>query len=167
MSDVDVKLTTDIGLTVRRLFGLGKDLNMANMEALARVGLLYATWIKQNIVARGVPAGKPFAPNAPSTINRKGSSKPLIDNADMKNSVRHQMDGKTVFIGLLRTTPHPAYTGGVANLGEIHEYGTRNGHIPARPFIEPVASSRSYQNRAISFYKTQVRAALARKGWRV
>lgn len=34
----------------------------------------------------------PFAPNSPATIALKGSDKPLIDNADMVNSIRYEVE---------------------------------------------------------------------------
>jgi len=37
-----------------------------------------------------------FTPNADSTIAKKGSSKPLIDNGTLRNSIRYQVIGKPV-----------------------------------------------------------------------
>lgn len=36
----------------------------------------------------------PFVPNSPATIKRKGSSRPLIDNGHLHNSVRYQIRQK-------------------------------------------------------------------------
>jgi hypothetical protein len=52
-------------------------------ESISRLGLYHANKIRQKI-KQG-----PFTPLKPSTIRRKGSSRPLIDTAQMLQSVTH------------------------------------------------------------------------------
>jgi hypothetical protein len=47
--------------------------------------------VKNNIVAGGDPA---FAPLAQSTIDRKGSESPLIDTAQLLNSITYVIRNK-------------------------------------------------------------------------
>lgn len=55
------------------------------IDELNKIGLAIATSI-QGKITQG-----PWAPNAPSTIKGKGSSRPLIDTGRMRASIRHQV----------------------------------------------------------------------------
>ena len=52
-------------------------------QAVALLGEWYEGKVKRKIDSIKYP------PNAPTTIARKGSSKPLIDSSQMRNSIRH------------------------------------------------------------------------------
>lgn len=73
------------------------------------------------------PGGKEYTPNHPFTIERKKSSKALINHGDLLGSITYQMSsqGDEVFVGVLRQKK--ARTPGgqmyLANLAEIHEEG--------------------------------------------
>ena len=54
-------------------------------QVLARLGVWIQGEIQQRI-ADGIPP-----PNAPSTIARKGSSKPLIDKGQLRQSITHRV----------------------------------------------------------------------------
>lgn len=62
-----------------------QDGKLNGKKALTRVGLLVVRLIQQKINQIKTP------PNAPSTIQRKGSSNPLIDFGQMINSVREKV----------------------------------------------------------------------------
>lgn len=53
-------------------------------EVAAKLGIVFADDIRQEIVDLDSPA------NAPSTVAKKGSSNPLIDTGEMKNAVTYQ-----------------------------------------------------------------------------
>lgn len=53
-------------------------------QIISKIGILFSDDVKQEIVDLDSPA------NAPSTIKKKGSSNPLIDTGEMKNSVTHE-----------------------------------------------------------------------------
>lgn len=136
------------------------DIERSASEALTSVGAFYAKEIKQGIV-RQAPGGRKFRKLADSTLKSKtnkagkAKNKALIDDGDLKNSITWKRDGmNAVFIGLLRTTKHPKYPGGVANLGAIHEYGSKKrvDRPPARPFVSPVVHSMRVQMRAQTVY---------------
>lgn len=53
-------------------------------QALERMGLKFQSAMQQNISDGGNP---PFQANAQSTIDRKGSSSPLIDSGQLRSSI--------------------------------------------------------------------------------
>jgi hypothetical protein len=55
-------------------------------QSLNRIGLLVVSMVQQKI-RKG-----PFKPNAPSTIRKKKSSRPLIDTGRMRQSISHEID---------------------------------------------------------------------------
>lgn len=76
------KITKAVGDQYIRFIEANVSLN----KALNIIGLLVTNMVKAKI-RKG-----PFAPNAPSTIKRKRSSKPLIDKGRMRNSIIHELD---------------------------------------------------------------------------
>jgi hypothetical protein len=59
---------------------------MAPVKALDTLGVVASGKVKKKIV------DGPFQPNAPSTIKRKKSSRPLIDTGSMRQSITHVLD---------------------------------------------------------------------------
>lgn len=57
-------------------------------QVLNKVGVFNVTLVQKTIVSGS------FAPNAPGTIRAKGSSKPLIDTGQMRQSVHYVIRGK-------------------------------------------------------------------------
>jgi len=72
-------------------------------------------------------------PNAPSTIKAKGSSKTLVDSGEMRNHVDHKITGE----GMLLRGEVGFFDEKNAEKAQWNEYGTRDGHIPPRPFLRP------------------------------
>jgi len=64
------------------------NLKISSIEALRLTSIFVETLIKKSI-----KTGK-WQPNAPSTIRKKRSSRPLIDNSDMIRGVKTKLDGK-------------------------------------------------------------------------
>ena len=54
-------------------------------KALGLIGVKVVAWIKETIRAGLTP------PNAPSTIERKGSSTPLVDDGQLINSIHFEI----------------------------------------------------------------------------
>lgn len=78
----------------------------------------------------GAPAGKKFAPLAPTTlavraVMGRGGKKPLIVSGALRNSIRVKQVTEGVFVGVLRSA-----SGGRANVAEMHEFGSRPIAIP-------------------------------------
>jgi len=157
----------DIKKVERIIKSMPQRIREVTRPGFEQMGMFY-----QGEIVRGMdsqaPAGQPFVPLSPKTVEarakRRGtaSTKALIDTAGMRNSVTHKVMRTpiAVFIGLLRTTMHPETGQPVANLGEIHENGT--AAIPARPFVDPIARSRSLRRRARRVFYRSVRAHRSR-----
>lgn len=64
----------------------GKDGSAAKRVALGRLGVKAQGDIQQSITSLTSP------PNSPTTIALKGSSKPLIDTGELRNSVNWKLD---------------------------------------------------------------------------
>lgn len=64
-------------------------------------------WEIQRGIKSQAPGGTPFAKLAESTIDRKGSSKALIDTGFLVNAITQKIMADTAFIGLLRGTGNP------------------------------------------------------------
>lgn len=69
----------------RKLFFEMSAGRMSTRRALNILGLKITSEIKKTITRLKTP------PNAPSTIRRKGSSNPLIDTGQMRQSIRHEI----------------------------------------------------------------------------
>jgi hypothetical protein len=89
-------------------------------------------------IRRQAPGGKKFLPLQPETIKAKGSSKALIDKGDLIRSINVQpfAGGAAYFVGVHKMA---GSKNGVplANIAEVHEFGTRDGRIPERPYLRP------------------------------
>jgi hypothetical protein len=79
-----------IAKTLEKLGGLVSGGKLKAAEAMARLGEYGQSGVK-SYIRNGA-----FTPNADSTIAKKGSSKPLIDNGTLRNSIRYQVIEKPV-----------------------------------------------------------------------
>ncbi len=96
----------------------------------------------RDAMKRTIRDGRPEWPALKqATIDRKGSSKPLIDYGDLMQSPDYAKVGPDgYFVGVPRNAKKKRGEGGKANLVNIamvHEFGTKDGRIPMRPFIMP------------------------------
>lgn len=101
--------------------GLNQRLAIAIRKATIKNALLLVREIKRGIRSQA-PGGKQFAPLAQVTIERKGSSKALIDTGFLVNSITEKIMSDGAFIGLLQTSISKDGES-VANIGAIMEYG--------------------------------------------
>ena len=81
----------------------GARLAKAIRQATIQNALLLVREIKRGILAQA-PGGVPFTPLAESTVERKGSSKALIDTGFLLNSITQRILADHAFVGLLRGT---------------------------------------------------------------
>ena len=136
-------------------------------QAASRVGNYGASEVKKGIVS-GAPNGQTFTPDSALTIERKGSSKPLINHGDLVGSVTYQViDSKNIFVGVKK--------GKEANIAAVHEFGCTIGvtpkmraylhhqgvHlrastqyivIPPRPFLRPVLLGDKFKAKVAEIY---------------
>lgn len=141
----------------------GARLAKAIRQATIQNALLLVREIKRGIVSQA-PGGVPFAPLAESTIERKGSSKALIDTGFLLNSVTQRILADHAFVGLLRGTVNKDGED-MVNIGAIMECGATitmpNGTtivIPPRPFLHPTMEK--YRDQVADNYRKAIRAAL-------
>ena len=132
----------------KRLDAVLKNCLPARMEkalnrAATKCALLLVREIKKGIKAQA-PGGKKLAPLAEATIEKKGSSKALIDTGFLLSAITQKIMGDKAFVGLLRGTRNKDGDE-MVNIGAIMEFGATiqmpNGVtivIPARPFLHPV-----------------------------
>ena len=141
--DIDVTKFGDWEKALKGLSGLGQRLQRALEKEVRDMAMLLVRETKKGIVS-GAPGGETFAPNAPSTIARKGSSKPLIDTGVLLSSIVEIIKGDEAFVGVLYTARSKSGDS-MANIGAVMEFGATitmpSGAtivIPPRPFLAPV-----------------------------
>lgn len=143
--------------------GFGKRFELAIRQATIKNALLLVREIKRGIRDQA-PGGKQFAPLAQVTIERKGSSKALIDTGFLLNAITQKILSDGAFIGLLRTSISKDGES-VANIGAIMEYGCTINHpsgavivIPPRPFLHPTMLK--YRDEVIENYRQALHSVL-------
>ena len=143
--------------------GFRQRMALAIRQATIKYALLLVREIKRGIRSQA-PGGKAFTPLAQVTIERKGSSKALIDTGFLVNAITQKILSDGAFVGLLRTSIR---NGGesVANIGAIMEYGCTINHpsgavivIPPRPFLHPTMLK--YRDEVIENYRQALRSVL-------
>jgi phage gpG-like protein len=119
--------------------------------ALMRIGERLVESSRQRFVTGTAPDGGRWKPNAQSTflrylaspdrgrnqradgrLNTRGAAqamnkRPLVDTGSLRDSIAWQMVGESLWI----TSNWGDFTGGAA----VHQLGSVNGRIPARPFL--------------------------------
>lgn len=129
---------------VKQLQFVTKRMEMAIHQATGQESHLLRTTIVKGIRAQR-PGGIQFKPLAPSTIARRkgrGSTKALIDDGDLIRSVKVMplFGGESFFVGVHKQAVDKSGNN-LANIAEVHEFGTKDGHVPARPFLWPSFNS--------------------------
>jgi hypothetical protein len=100
----------------------------AYKTGLNKVGQAATRELKKGMTS-GSPGGKTYAPNHPFTIARKGSSKPLIQDGDLRNNINYKPYDGGVFVGVLRQASAKTKDGKsyLADIAAIHELGNGAG----------------------------------------
>lgn len=139
----------------------GKKLQAAVRRATIRSALLLVREIKKGIRDQA-PGGIAFPPLSEVTIDRKGSSKALIDTGFLINAITQRLMQDRAFVGLLRSSIGPDGQDR-ANIGAIMEHGATitmpNGNtvvIPPRPFIHPTLDKLKPQ--ILGFYQQAIQS---------
>ncbi|MFT9498026.1 hypothetical protein [Anaerosolibacter sp.] len=73
----------EISAFIDKLFGQLLNRNLTADNMLKRVGLMYEKMSRKKLTEG------PWKPNAPSTVKKKGSSRPLIDTGRLRASIRY------------------------------------------------------------------------------
>jgi phage gpG-like protein len=143
--------------------GMGPRLATALRQTTIRNALFLVREIQRGIRSQA-PGGQPFVKLAESTIERKGSSKALIDTGFLVNAITQKIMADKAFVGLLRGTVNKDGED-MVNIGAVMEYGATIKHpnaatiiIPARPFLHPVMEK--YREQILQNYREAIRSAL-------
>jgi phage gpG-like protein len=136
-----IKLTGKWDFVTRNLFIAAAALPKAIDTAVMQEAQAFRKEIVQGITKQA-PGGVPFRPLHPRTLALRRArgfkgTKILIVTGDLRNSITAVRVSRGVFVGILRSTRH---RGGdlMVNVAAIHEFGSADGRIPARPYMEPV-----------------------------
>lgn len=139
----------DWGAARAAVSGMGERMLRATQRATMQEAQLFRSLAVRAFNTGGRSNGEAWARNQPGTIRAKGSSKPLIDSGQLRNSVAVVKIGQGVFVGVPSNTRREG-GGPLVSIAEVHEYGKviaqqRGGSIvlikiPARSFIGSTAS---------------------------
>ena len=139
----------------------GARLTVAIRQATIKNALLLVREIKRGIVKQA-PGGVPFVKLAESTIERKGSSKALIDTGFLLAAITQKIMDDQAFVGLLRGAVNKDGEP-MVNIGAIMEYGATIKHpsgtiiiLPPRPFLHPVMDA--CREQVIENYRQAIRS---------
>jgi len=142
---------------------LGARLAKALRQATVKNAMLLVREIKKGITSQA-PGGIPFVRLAESTIQKKGSSKALIDTGFLLASITQIILGDRAFVGLLRGARNKEGDE-IANIGAIMEYGATINHpngaviiLPPRPFLHPVMEQ--HRDQIVKNYQEAIRSVL-------
>lgn len=122
------RLYGDWGVALRITNTMATRVKRAAREAMIEEAHFLRKEIVQGITS-GAPAGQAFKPLSPATLAVRrfrgfGGSKPLLNRADLRNSIIVKTVGDGVFIGILRNARGKG-GGAIANIADIHEFGSR------------------------------------------
>ncbi|HRQ57653.1 MAG TPA: phage virion morphogenesis protein [Azoarcus taiwanensis] len=154
---------------VAALTQLYEGLGPAGMRGpLDEIGEHLAESTRQRFVAGAAPDGSPWAPNAEATylgllssrdarkdgrINARGTAKvrnkkPLVDSGILAEQITWQLlpDGSGVAVGTNR------FAGDWDAGAAVHQFGSRDGRIPSRPFLGLSAEDEAATMRIIDRY---------------
>ncbi len=87
--------------------------------------------VSQEFSAQKDPYGKAWAPLAPSTVRRKGSSRILTHTGAMASSVNVKAEGASIALS-------------IDDPGIHHQFGTK--HMPARPVLPSDSLPQAWQD---------------------
>lgn len=127
---------------------MGTRMVRATERATKQEAQLFRRMVVTAFNTRGKSNGTAWVPNKPSTRKQKGSSKPLIDSGQLRNSVQVVDRGGAIFVGIPNFARRKG-GGPLVSIAAVHEYGkvivqNRGGQvvlikIPKRSFIQATA----------------------------
>lgn len=154
---MSITVELDAEAVTERLTRLATAVGPQGMEPFfARIGEFLAETTRRRFVTSTAPDGQPWAPNAPATylgllrrrerdgarlrrgdgrINAGGvrtvaRKRPLVDTGELaEQGIAYQLVPDGVLVGTNRFANE--WAGGAA----VHQFGSRDGRIPARPFL--------------------------------
>ena len=147
-----ITIELDVQAVTRRLDEILRALGPDGLRgALAEMGEDLVESTKMRFANSRGPDGQRWAPNSMATlmgvlegskgnlrkdgrVNKKGATriankKPLVASGLLQDTIAYQVDGAELFVGTNRFAGQ--WDGGAA----VHQFGRKDGSIPARPFL--------------------------------
>jgi phage gpG-like protein len=137
-----VTKTGDWNGVTRTLERDGERLRSEVEKATNRNGRLLESTMKGHLEAQDLP----WPPLSPDYLKRKiaegFSEQTLIRTGSLMANIRyHAKDWKSGFVGILRNVMNSDGES-LVNIAAVHEFGTRDGRVPARPYVAPTLEER-------------------------
>lgn len=123
--------TGDWQKAYRILDGLNRQIRQNTSLATKANGVALRDAMKKKIL---VEQPSEWPPLKPATIARKGSSKMLVNHADLVNSINDVTLGTMVFIGVPRTAKNQDGEE-LVNIAAVQVFGSEKQGIPPRDFM--------------------------------
>ena len=156
------------------VLGMAERMQNATEKAARKEAHLFRKKVLRAFQTGGKSNGKAWAPLKPATIRKKGSSKPLIDTAHLRNSISVIETNNAIFVGVASKTIRKG-GGSLVNVAAVHEFGKviaqRRGTgvtlvtIPKRSFLKATADAHFKPATVKARFKRNV-AAIMGPGWR-
>jgi len=126
---VNIKVTgiEEIEALLEKIAKRGQDFQ----PALDKAGTFVENIITLSFEDERSPDGEEWSPLADSTLVKKekaGNSKKLYDEGTLFESIAHEADSNSLTVGVYADSKGYLYP-------VVHQFGSKDGKIPARPFM--------------------------------
>ena len=113
---------------------MGKAINEAALWYIGRK-------VQKELIAHIDKQDLPWKPLAPSTIRQKGHNRYLVDSGYLRDHIRIKVERHTHQFTCKVGPDESMHPSGkpLAQIMHWQEYGTADGHVPARPILRPTA----------------------------
>lgn len=133
----DVELTGNWNGVERMLSQFGQRFKRNIREATDKNGELLAGKMQQHFWSQDLGWRSLRPAYLAHKIRKGGSEQVLVWHGDLGGSIKYyRRSWEEGFVGILRNTRHSSGAP-LVNLAAVHEFGSRDGRIPPRPFIGP------------------------------
>ncbi len=153
--------------------GMATRMQNATTKATRQEAQLYRKMVLRAFQSRGKSNGYAWQKLKPDTIRRKGSSKPLVDTAQLRNSIVVIEKGGNIFVGV-SSKKRRSDGGSLVNIAAVHEFGKviaqKRGTkvvlitIPKRSFLQATQDAHFQPSDVAKRYAQRV-ALLMGPGW--
>ncbi|MEW6352385.1 MAG: hypothetical protein AB1646_25310 [Thermodesulfobacteriota bacterium] len=153
-------LTGDWDKLIRQLGQAGERLKAEAQKATNENGRLLEETMVGHFEAQDL-GWVPLKPDYLAWKLREGlSEETLFATTTLLQNIRyHERSWHEGFVGVLRGATYQKSGESVVNIAAVHEYGTKDGRVPARPFVAPTLAecepqiSQNYQEAVVRAFK--------------
>lgn len=134
----------------RQLSEIGRNFTREMERTTDKLGHLFVGIIVRHFEAQDLPWKTLNEKYQRAKVMAGYSEQILIRTATLMNNINYQkLDAFTGYVGVIRKEPRKGY-----DLAWIHEFGTRDGRVPARPYMRP--SAREFEPIMVAEYQAAV-----------